>query len=109
MRDQLPLYPIIPECGILNLDDEGDNPVGNAGTHWVAYFVDSKKKIYFDSYGLEPPLELERYLKQHDNTPILMQTQQLQDTDETICGHLCLYVLYYLNLGYEFRKITKYM
>jgi len=37
MRDKLPLHPIIPECGIVNLDDEGDNPPGNAGTHWVAY------------------------------------------------------------------------
>ena len=24
MRDSLPSHPVIPECGIVNLDDEGD-------------------------------------------------------------------------------------
>ena len=107
MRDKLPSHPIIPECGIVNLDDEGDNPPGNAGTHWVAYFIDGTRKIYFDSYGLEPPVEVERYLKHFDEDPVLMQTQQLQGTDESICGHLCLYVLFHLYLNFDFKKIIK--
>ncbi len=109
MRDQLPPHPVIPECGIVNLDDEGDNPVGNAGTHWVAYYIDSTKKIYFDSFGLEPPKEVEQYLKHHDGRPILMQTQQLQATSDTICGQLCLFVLHHLSLGYEFPKTIKFI
>ena len=105
MRDKLPPHPTIPECGIVNLDDDGNNPPGNSGTHWVAYLIDSKRKLYFDSYGLEPPNELECYLKHYDKGPLLMQTQQLQGTDESICGHLSLYVLYHLNLNYDFKKI----
>ena len=107
MRDKLPPHPIIPECGIVNLDDDGNNPPGNSGTHWVAYLIDSNRKLYFDSYGLEPPNEIERYLKHDDKGPLLMQTQQLQGTDDSICGHLCLYVLYHLNLNYDFKKIIK--
>ena len=105
MRDKLPPHPTIPECGIVNLDDDGNNPPGNSGTHWVAYLIDSKRKLYFDSYGLEPPNELECYLKHYDKGPLLMQTEQLQGTDESICGHLSLYVLYHLNLNYDFKKI----
>ena len=105
MRDKLPSHPIIPECGIVNLDDDGNNPPGNSGTHWVAYLIDSNRKLYFDSYGLEPPNEIERYLKHDDKGPLLMQTEQLQGTDESICGHLSLYVLYHLNLNYDFKKI----
>ena len=107
MRDKLPSHPIVPECGIVNLDDDGNNPPGNFGTHWVAYLIDSNRKLYFDSYGLEPPNEIERYLKHDDKGPLLMQTQQLQGTDDSICGHLCLYVLYHLNLNYDFKKIIK--
>ncbi len=44
MRDNLPSQPLIPECGIVNLDDDGDNPPGNSGTHWVGYFIDGTKK-----------------------------------------------------------------
>ena len=107
MRDKLPSHPIIPEGIIVNLDDDGNNPPGNFGTHWVAYLIDSNRKLYFDSYGLEPPNEIERYLKHDDKGPLLMQTQQLQGTDDSICGHLCLYVLYHLNLNYDFKKIIK--
>jgi hypothetical protein len=47
------------ECGFLNLDNSrGD------GTHWTSWYVtgqagegDKGKKIYFDSYGVDPPLE----------------------------------------------------
>jgi hypothetical protein len=52
-NDMLPKIPHRVECGILNHDTfMGD------GTHWTAWYVNSGKKIYFDSYGLDPPLEL---------------------------------------------------
>ena len=44
------------ECGILNLDNSRGN-----GTHWTAWYIDNNNKIYFDSYGVDPPLELIKY------------------------------------------------
>ena len=48
-----------------------------------------KQKYYFDSYGLQPPIELINYL----GPSVLYNTEQIQRADQVICGHLCLYVL----------------
>jgi len=85
MRDKLPAKIRKYECGIVNLDDSANN-----GTHWIAYYNTPRRTIYFDSFGLDPPLEMQRYL---GNTEILSSTFQLQEPDDYICGHLCLYVL----------------
>ena len=69
VRDNLPLEPKRMECGVLNLDDTSGN-----GTHWVAWYRDNGKKYYFDSYGIQPPDELKRYL----SSPIFHNTEQIQ-------------------------------
>ena len=84
MRDSLPKNPYKNENGILNLDDKYGN-----GTHWVAWFKSGQIKYYFDSYGVQPPLELKNYL----GTPIYYSTEQIQPKGTMICGHLCLYIL----------------
>ena len=83
-RDDLPPAALKHECGILNLDD-----TSGSGTHWVCWFKNSNLKIYFDSYGIQPPLELINYLKK----PIYYNTDRIQPTNTVISGHLCLYVL----------------
>ena len=57
------------ECGIVNFDKSG-----GSGTHWVAWYKNGKIKIYFDSYGVQPPLEVIKYL----GRPIHYNTDQLQ-------------------------------
>lgn len=83
LRDELPERPRKNECGILNLAD--DPP----GTHWVCYHKRGPHKIYFGSYGVQPPLEVINYL----GNPIYYSTEQIQPENSVICGHLCLYVL----------------
>ena len=87
MRDQLPKNPNNVETGIINLD----NSTG-AGTHWVAYAIDPRGVIYFDSYGLAPPKEFMQYI--HGKFLIFystLPTQQLNDPP--ICGREVLNVL----------------
>ena len=93
LRDTLPKKSRKKECGILNLDD-----TTGSGTHWVAWF---NKKYYFDSYGLQPPNEMIDYIK----TPILYNTEQVQQSDQVFCGHLCLYVLQQLSDGKDLQEI----
>ena len=58
MRDTLPDKVNDQECGVVNLDESGNN-----GTHWVCYYKNSHKGCYyFDSFGLDPPIELQHYL-----------------------------------------------
>ena len=86
LRDQLPNKPRKKECGIINLADSDDSK----GTHWVAYYKNNNNlKVYFDSYGIQPPLELIEYLKD----PILYSLEQQQPNNTVICGHLCLFFL----------------
>jgi len=96
LRDTLPKRALKNECGILNLDDSS-----GSGTHWVAWFKKDRTKYYFDSFGIQPPLELIAYLKD----PILYPTEQIQSGDQVICGHLCLYVLKRLSTGVDYQLI----
>ena len=84
------------ECEIVNFDKSG-----GPGTHWVAWYKNSKNKIYFDSYGVQPPIEVINYL----GNPIRYNTDQVQPVGQVFCGHLCLYVLKELSMGYKFQNI----
>jgi hypothetical protein len=84
MRDALPKNgPRKNESAIVNLDS-----YRGKGTHWVSYMKIGAKVQYYDSFGVPPPTELQRYLLQ-DGT-ILFNYEQDQNTNEVICGHLCL-------------------
>ena len=97
LLDTLPNKPNNKECGMVNLDKSG-----GSGTHWVAWYKNGKnKKVYFDSYGVQPPVEVINYLGKGIN----YNTDQIQPRGEVFCGHLCLYVLKELNKGYDFQSI----
>ena len=95
MRDALPPAPRPQEFGFLNLDSS-DGP----GTHWVAWFKRGPYKIYFDSYGADPPLELSRYLG-----TALLSTEKLQRFGTNYCGQLCVFVISQLLRGRRFDDV----
>ena len=97
MRDQLPRKRSPEECGVINLDTSK-----TSGTHWTCYFLSPEKCIYFDSYGLPPPIELVNYT----GRGLYYNTFILQDTKSPICGHLCLFVLSELSKGKSFFDIV---
>ena len=96
LLDTLPKKPNKKECGIVNFN-KSDGP----GTRWVAWYKNSKTKIYFDNYGVQPPNEVIRYL----GKPIRYNTDRVQPVGQIFCGHLCLYVLKELSVGHEFQKV----
>ena len=86
-RDMLPKLIRKSECGIVNLDT-----VGGKGTHWVCYFNSPSEKYveYFDSYGLAPPIEIEKYIVT-SRKPIIYSTAEIQTRDSQLCGYYCIY------------------
>ena len=58
MRDELPKFPRLQECGIVNF-----NTSSEPGSHWVAYYKNGRNRIYFDSYGQAVLQEISDYLK----------------------------------------------
>ena len=96
LRDTLPKKPNRHECGIMNLDDSS-----GSGTHWVAWLKRGNDKFYFDSFGLPPPNELDKYL----GSDIFYPTQQIQPRQEVFCSHLCLHVLKQMQNGRGLQDI----
>jgi len=67
---------------IINLDD-----ISN-GSHWVC--VNTKKKIYFDSYNQIMPNIISKDYKQANSQ------FEIQSLSSEMCGQLCVLFLYYL-------------
>lgn len=98
MRDSLPHSPHEKECGILNLDKSS-----GPGTHWTCWYKTKLICYYFDSFGLPPPIEFEKYIK----FDLLWSTYKVQDESDVICGHLCLQLLYDLVVeDQEFHSVA---
>lgn len=96
MRDTLPKKTNKSECSIVNLDSN-ENP----GTHWVCYFKNKNEKYYFDSFGLYPPIELQKYLGKN----IIRSSFQVQEFNTNYCGYLCLHVLSCLSKGFNYESV----
>ena len=78
LLDTLPNKPNNKECGIVNFDKSG-----GSGTHWVAWYKNGRNKTYFDSYGIQPPKEVIKYLGDGIN----YNTDQVQTRGQVFCGH----------------------
>ena len=103
MKDELPTKSK-NGCGILNFNTAHQN-----GSHWICWYKNQKKRIYFDSFGQHIVYELMHYLKTKkemlQNIPVIERNViVVQHINTSECGALCLYVLYMLTkqqLSYE--------
>lgn len=80
--------PLGIECGIL-----GSKRHTQDDMHWTCWFKCDNNKYTFDSFGLPPDDNLEKYLK----SPILFSTFQIQHFNESTCGEWCIVFLHRMN------------
>src|SRR6476469_2458893 len=85
------------ECFILNHDISSNN-----GTHWTGLFVKNAIAYYFDSFGLDPPLEILDYCKGLER---YCSTYKIQQYNEVICGHYSIFMLHSLSKGDSFFNV----
>ncbi len=106
MSDELPKKPKKNECGIINLESSKLD-----GSHWCCWWKHGDDMYYFDSYGIKPSKQIEKYLKSAkmidtDLKPnIEFSTFQLQTFNDSTCGEWCLYVLNKLSKGEDYQDI----
>ena len=106
MRDTLPSKPREKECGILNL-----NKFSQRGSHWVAFYKDGGKRIYFDSFGQVVPSELQKYLKTdkefNENHCVIRRNTDIvqREKKNKLQTFLCVYVLNNLSQVKDFGEI----
>ena len=90
---------------IINLNSEYDeNDKRNGGSHWVALVIDDDKKgIYFDAYGVNPPLEITNLLK-CNQYKIYHTSKNIQSLMSNLCGFFCLGFIYFLTVSKQRTK-----
>lgn len=75
------------------------NATDGGGTHWVLAKIYKDEDgyegaIYFDSFGVDMPKEVEEFLKEYK--PIPFNNKQIQSLRSEECGWYCIYCDYYL-------------
>jgi hypothetical protein len=87
---------------IINLNNSNQN-----GSHWTSFilYYDGTiyRSLYFDTYGLPAPIEVEQYLRKLNDYKIPYNTRQIQKIYTTDCGWYCISMLF--NMQYK-RKYS---
>jgi hypothetical protein len=89
-----------PACLIVNT-----HPSSKPGEHWVAFFMDSKKRLeYFDSYGRDvaPNSYFEKFADVFETKSF--NKMRLQGPFSAVCGYYCLSYIFYRCLGYSLNQ-----
>ena len=64
-----------------------------SGSHWVSLFVKGQNCVYFDSYGVEPPLEVIQFTK-HKN--MVFNKDRIQSLNQNCCGYYAVAFLHFM-------------
>jgi predicted class III extradiol MEMO1 family dioxygenase len=60
-----------------------------------------KNNYYFDSYGVEPPEDVIKWMKK-DNKKIVYNTTEIQHIDSTSCGYYCIMFIIWMLRGGDY-------
>lgn len=92
---------------VYNLD-----PHYKGGSHWVANYIDipRHKVYYFDSYGMDPPMQVRKFMQwltiQDPAMQIAFNGRRFQFRDSE-CGMYCMYFLIRMLMGDGFRSFVR--
>ena len=87
----------------INMQDSVDETgQTNPGTHWVylqlvKYPNDSKDVIYFDPYGIKPPENVKRVVKETTGGGVPYTNKDIQSLMNNACGFYCLALGHFIN------------
>jgi len=89
-----------PRLLVVNTD-----PANRPGRHWVCVSVKDSYGEYFDSFGLPPTADFERYLNRHCSS-WTFNDRQLQSVVSRFCGHYCIDYCMLRSRHVDMRKIV---
>ena len=104
-KDRLKTLPLTDGSFIINLDD-----FGNAGTHWVALYIEGKYAVYFDPFGQVAPLAVHKFCR---TKQLITSDFIIQNLNTYCCGYYCLGFLHFMtkrnisNIRVRFNKFIK--
>jgi hypothetical protein len=99
---------------IINIEDShGDDGQANGGTHWVflqvnKYPNEKIEPIYFDPYGVPPPENIKKVVRETTKKQGLPYTEKdIQSLMNNACGFYCLAMGHFINAS-KFRSNSLY-
>jgi len=92
---------------IYNLD-----PHFKGGSHWVAVYIDLKqhRTYYFDSYGLQAPIQIQKFMKwltTQDSAMKLYYNGRRFQYENSECGMYSMYFIIRMLMGDHFQAFTR--
>jgi len=89
-KDMLSQYFTYKGAYIINMENSDDG----SGTHWVALWLDTEKgkkvACYFDSFGLQPPLDVIDFIDRYGAKTVHMSQKHIQNINGGYCGQYCI-------------------
>ena len=88
---------------IVNMEDSIDEDgKQNEGTHWTCFQVNKYpngtiEPIYFDSYGMPPPIAIKKYVEKGSDKHLNFTNRDIQSLMGNACGYFCLAFLHFIN------------
>ena len=80
--------------------------LSNFRSHWIAIYAKSRgHAYYFDSYGADPNKYVAEYLLNYRR--VTRNLRPFQSLISTVCGHYCVYFIYFMSLGLDFDKLLR--
>ena len=84
---------------ILNLDINGQS-------HWTALHINQGKAFYYDSFAVEPPMNVIHYC---EKIPLSVNNIRVQNLNSVMCGQFCIYALKELQQNKNHKDIWKHI
>ncbi len=78
---------------------------GHPGQHWVAFFSYDDKLDCFDSFGAHPASYNKHIEKWSEQVYNVLQNQELQSRDTTVCGQYCMFFITLRSYGYRYEDV----
>jgi hypothetical protein len=89
---------------IINMQDSNK---GN-GTHWVCCWIDKNESIYFDSFGIVPPIEIENFIQEFKPGMVFHSNIDIQNINSGGCGQYCMDFLYFMTKGQKKTPVENF-
>lgn len=106
-KDRLGNEPLQQGGYIINLqDDYRADGLDQTGTHWVAFWIENGKSIYFNSFGIAPPADIQLFLWKL--RPIVYNSTQIQNIKSGWCGIYCLAFIKYMNSNKRIPLVQRF-
>ena len=84
MNDEMLKMPFKDGYYIVNLEDSTEG-----GSHWVTVIIENGKKLYWDSFGAVPSLQVTKYFHK-TKSKYMFNNRIVQDLKSSLCGWFCL-------------------